>query len=167
MHDELTQVDIQKMKEELEYRERTLQPKILEDVKTARGFGDLSENFEYKAAKQEKIRNESRMRYLRNMIKTAVVIEPTAKGSGVNLFDHVRVWFEEDEMEQEIRIVTTLRQNALKGIISNKSPLGKALLGKQVGDRVRVDVDETYSYWAVIREITPGEDDSSLDISSF
>jgi len=167
MHDELTQVDIEKMKEELHYRETVLQPKILEDVKTARAFGDLSENFEYKAAKQEKIRNESRMRYLRNMIKTAVVITAKQDDSAVCLFDTVELYFEEDDEVQAVRIVTTLRQNALKGLISNKSPLGKVLLGKKEGDRVLVPVDETYSYYVVIRKITKGTDDSSLEIGAF
>ena len=167
MHDELTEVDIRKMKEELEYREKVLQPKILEDVKVARGFGDLSENFEYKSAKQEKIKNESRMRYLRNMIHTAVVISAAPQGDGVNLFDTVEVWFEEDEEAQEVTIVTTLRQNALNGIISNKSPLGKALLGHKVGERVKVEVSEDYSYYVEIRSIRKGKDDDSLDISSF
>ncbi len=167
MHDELTQVDIEKMKEELQYREMVLQPKILEDVKTARGFGDLSENFEYKAAKQEKIRNESRMRYLRNMIKTAVVITAKQDAQAVCLFDTVTLWFEEDEEEQQVRIVTTLRQNALKNLISNKSPLGKAILGKKVGDRVKIHVDESYSYFVTIRAIEKGTDDASLEIGAF
>ena len=99
MHDELTSVDLKKLREELEYRETVLQPKILEDVKTARGFGDLSENFEYKAAKQEKIHNESRMRYLRNMIATAVVVDPESREDEIGLFDEVTLYFEEDEEE--------------------------------------------------------------------
>ena len=75
MYDELTKTDIEKMKEEIEYRKVTLRPKLLEDVKVARAFGDLSENYEYKEAKRVKNRNESRIRYLTNMIKTAKIIE--------------------------------------------------------------------------------------------
>lgn len=167
MHDELTSVDLKKLREELEYRETVLQPKILEDVKTARGFGDLSENFEYKAAKQEKIRNESRMRYLRNMIATAVVVDPESREDEIGLFDEVTLYFEEDEEEQTIRLVTTLRQNALKGLISTKSPLGGAILGKRVGDRVKIHVSDDYSYFVTVRAIRKGEDDASLEIARF
>ena len=167
MHDELTRVDLKKLREELEYRENVLQPKILEDVKTARGFGDLSENFEYKAAKQEKIRNESRMRYLRNMIRTAVVIDPASGADEIGLFDEVTLFFEEDGEEQTVRLVTTLRQNALKGLISTKSPLGGAILGKRVGDRVQIRVSEDYSYFVTVRAIRKGEDDASLEIGSY
>ncbi len=167
MHDELTNVDLQKLREELEYRETVLQPKILEDVKTARGFGDLSENFEYKAAKQEKIRNESRMRYLRNMISTAVVVDPESREDEIGLFDEVTLFFEEDGEEQTIRLVTTLRQNALKGLISTKSPLGGSILGKHVGDRVKIHVSDDYSYFVTVRAIRKGEDDASLEIARY
>lgn len=134
MHDELTQVDIDKMKEELQHRIQVLRPQLIEEVKVARSFGDLSENFEYKAAKREKNRNDSRIRYLENMIKTAVVIDGTAAGDGVALFDKVTFYLEEEETEETIQLVTTLRQDALKGLISKESPVGKALLGHQVGD---------------------------------
>ena len=167
MHDELTSVDLKKLREELEYRETVLQPKILEDVKTARGFGDLSENFEYKAAKQEKIRTESRMRYLRNMISTAVVVDPESGEDEIGLFDEVTLYFEEDDEEQTIRLVTTLRQNALKGLISTKSPLGGAILGRHVGDRVKIHVSDDYSYFVTVRDIRKGEDDASLEIARF
>ena len=146
MYDELTQVDIDKMKAELEHRRLELRPKLIEDVQTARAFGDLSENYEYKVAKQEKNRNESRIRYLERMIATAKVIE-------VN--------------EQNIQLVTTLRQNALKGLISKESPVGKAILGKKVGDRVEIVVSPEMKYTVEIRSITPGEDDASLEISSY
>ena len=168
MHDELTKVDIQKMREEIDYRTRVLRPKLIEDVQTARAFGDLSENFEYKAAKQAKNRNDSRVRYLERMIATAVVINaPEGAGETVGLFDWVELWFEEDEETQRIRLVTTLRQDPDKGLISKESPLGKAVLGKKVGDRVQVRVSEEVSYYVVLRGITPGEDDESLKISSY
>lgn len=167
MYDELTKVDIDKMKEEIEYRTNVLRPKMIEDVQTARGFGDLSENFEYKAAKQEKNRNDSRIRYLERMIKTAKVISGESKSDEVGLFDTVDVYFEDDDATQSIRLTTTLRQDALLGIISPKSPLGKALMGHHVGDRVRVEVNADYSYYVVIRSVTKGEDDDSLPISSY
>ena len=138
MHDELTKVDIRKMQEEIDYRTRVLRPKLIEDVQTARAFGDLSENFEYKAAKQAKNRNDSRVRYLERMIATAVVIDAQdAPKDTAGLFDWVELWFEEDEELQRIRLVTTLRQDPSKWLISKESPLGKAVLGKKAGDRVR------------------------------
>ncbi len=169
LHDELTRVDIQKMQEEIDYRLNTLRPKLIEDVQTARAFGDLSENFEYKAAKQAKNRNDSRIRYLQNMIATAVVIEDIhAREENVaGLFDYVTVWFEEDEEEQRIRLVTTLRQNPMEWLISKESPLGKALLGRKAGERVLVEVNAETSYHVVIRAVEKGDDDESLEISRY
>lgn len=167
MHDELTAVDIKKMQQELEYRRITLRPQLIEDVKTTREFGDLSENFEYKAAKREKNRNDSRIRYLERMIKTANVIEITTAEDEAGLFDKVDIYIEEDDEVQTIQLVTTLRQNALEGRISKESPVGKAVLGHKVGDRVQVTTETGYSYFIVIRAITKGEDDDSLPISSY
>lgn len=167
MNDELTAVDIKKMQEEVEYRRLTLRPQLIEDVKVAREFGDLSENFEYKAAKREKNRNDSRIRYLERMIKTAHVIEDNSAADEIGLFDKVTIYIEEDEEEQEIRIVTTLRQNALKGLISKESPVGKAVMGHKEGDRVLVEVNESYSYYIQIRKVEKGADDDSLPISSY
>lgn len=167
MHDELTQVDIDKMKEELQHRIQVLRPQLIEEVKVARSFGDLSENFEYKAAKREKNRNDSRIRYLENMIKTAVVIDGTAAGDGVALFDKVTFYLEEEETEETIQLVTTLRQDALKGLISKESPVGKAVLGRRAGDRVQVDMGGGRSYWITIRSIEKGTDDGSIPIGSF
>ena len=167
MHDELTQVDIDKMKEELQHRIQVLRPQLIEEVKVARSFGDLSENFEYKAAKREKNRNDSRIRYLQNMIKTAVVIDGTSQGEGIALFDKVTFLVEDDGTQETIQLVTTLRQDALKGLISKESPVGKALLGRQVGDRVQVEVSPELKYWVEIRAIEKGRDDESLEISSY
>ncbi|MCI7135339.1 MAG: transcription elongation factor GreA [Clostridiales bacterium] len=167
MYDELTQVDIDKMKAELEHRRLELRPKLIEDVQTARAFGDLSENYEYKVAKQEKNRNESRIRYLERMIATAKVIEVNEKEGTVGLFDHVVLYNEKLGKEQNIQLVTTLRQNALKGLISKESPVGKAVMGHKKGDRVTVHVSETYSYDIVIRDVQKGSDDKSLPISSY
>lgn len=167
MYDELTEVDIRKMREEIDYRTQVLRPQILEDVKTARAFGDLSENFEYKAAKREKNRNDSRIRYLERMVATATVISGGSASEGVGLFDKVEIYYEEDDEVQSIQLVTTLRQNVLKGLISKESPVGKALLGRRVGDRVLVEVSSDYSYHLVIRAIEKGQDDESLPISAY
>lgn len=167
MYDELTEVDIQKMREELEYRERELRPKLIEDVKVARAFGDLSENFEYKAAKREKNRNDSRIRYLTRMISTAKVIEGKSADGVVGLFDKVKIYIEEDDEERDIRLVTTLRQNAPEGLISKESPVGRAVMGHRAGDRVLVEVSPDYSYYIVIRSVEKGEDDESIPIRGY
>ena len=167
MYDELTQVDIDKMQAEPDERTRVLMPQLIEQVKVARAFGDLSENFEYKAAKQELNRNKSRVRYLERMIKTAKVIDAVSPGGGIQLFDKVTIWIEEDQEEQMLRLVTTLRQDPLNGLVSKESPIGKALLGKKVGDTVHIQVTETYGYDAEIRTVEHGEDDDSIPISNF
>ena len=167
MYDELTQVDIDKMKEELEYRIGVVRPKILEEVKFTRSFGDLSENAEYHAAKRERGRNESRIRYLRNMIKTAKIIKPESKADEVGLFDTVEYYVEEDDCLESVRIVTSLRQNSLERLISRESPLGHAIMGKKAGDRVCIKVSDEYSYFIVIKSITKGNDDKSLEIRKF
>lgn len=167
MHDELTKVDIEKMKAEVEYRRNELRPQLIEEVKVARGFGDLSENFEYKAAKREKNRNDSRIRYLENMIKTAVVIEDNSRSDEVGLFDTVTVFMEDEQEETVFRIVTTLRQNPLKGLISKESPVGSVLMGRKVGDVVHVQVNDRFGYDAKIIKIEKGEDDEDLPISEY
>lgn len=167
MYDELTQVDIQKMKEELEWRLTKVRPEILEDVKLARSHGDLSENAEYHAAKRERGKNESRIRYLRNMIKTAIIIDSSSENDSVGLFDTVTYYVEEDDCEEQVKIVTMLRRDPFKRIISKESPLGSALMGKKVGDRVNVNIDNGNSYYVVIRNIEKGEDDTSLEIRKF
>ena len=167
MHDELTKTDIKKMREELDYRRVTLRPKLLEEVKAARGFGDLSENFEYKAAKQEKNKNESRIRYLENMIRTARVIEDHSASDTVGLYDKVTVYLEDDGEEETWQVVTTVRQDVLNGRISKESPMGSALLGRKVGERFHVQVDPEYGYYAVVRSIEKGRDDGSAALSSY
>ena len=167
MHDELTAVDIRKMKEEIEYRETVLMPQIIKDVQVARAFGDLSENYEYKAAKQEQRKNMSRIRYLKQMIASAVVIETDSADDVVGLFDRVELYLENEEEEMTVRFVTTLRQNALEGLISKESPLGQAVMGRKVGERAYVKVSEDYGYWVEVRSIEKGEDDESLEISAY
>lgn len=167
MHNELTEMDLRKMREELDYRRVTLRPQLLEEVKVARSFGDLSENFEYKAAKREKNRNESRIRFLENMIKTAVVIEDRSTADTVGLYDRVTVFMEDEQEEEVWQIVTTVRQNVLEGRISKESPMGSVLMGKRVGDRVYVPVDATYGYHVTVRAIEKGEDDGSAQLNRF
>ncbi len=167
MYDELTQIDIDKMKQELEHRITVIRPQILEEVKFTRSFGDLSENAEYHAAKRERGRNESRIRYLRNMIKTAKIISPESNSDEIGIFDTVEYYVEEDDCVESVRIVTALRQNSLERLISRFSPLGKALMGRKIGDRVCVKVDDNYSYYIIIKSITKGSDDASLEIRKF
>lgn len=167
MRNELTKKDIELMKQELEHRRLVLRPQLIEAVKEARSFGDLSENFEYKAAKKEKNRNDSRCRYLENMIKTAVVISDRSADGTVGLYDTVTIYVEEDDEEMDIQIVTTMRQDALKGLISKESPVGRAVLGRKVGDRVTVQVNESYSYDVIIRNIVPGEDTGDAPLVGF
>ena len=167
MYDELTEVDIRKMQEEMDYRIRELRPQLIEEVQTARAFGDLSENYEYKCAKQAKNRNDSRIRYLERMIRTAKVIKVQEQADAVGLFDTVTIYNEMLKKEMTVRIVTTLRQDALKGLISKESPVGQALMGHRVGDRVQVAVSPEQKYTVEIRSIEKGTDDESLDISSY
>lgn len=167
VYDELTAVDIKKMQEELDHRIRVLRPELIEEVQTARAFGDLSENFEYKCAKQAKNRNESRIRYLERMIRTAKVIEVRGTADAVGLFDRVTIYNEMAKKEMEVRIVTTLRQDALKGLVSKESPVGRALLGRRTGERVPVEVNPNLKYFVEIRKIEKGEDDESLKISAY
>ena len=167
MYDELTKQDIQKMQEEIDYRVQQLRPKLIEDVQTARAFGDLSENFEYKCAKQEKNRNDSRIRYLQRMIKTAKVIGDNSTADTVGLYDTVEILMENTGRSRTIQLVTTLRQDALKGLISKESPVGTALMGHKVGERVQVEIDPTRKYFMEIKAIEKGFDDESLDISAY
>ncbi len=167
MHDELTRADIEKMQEEIDHRIKDLRPKLLAEVKRTREYGDLSENYEYKAAKQEKNRNESRIRYLQAMIDTAVIIEKTGDADAVSLFDTVTVYIPEDDTEESYKIVTTLRVDPLSGIISKESPVGRALLGRRVGDTVTVQVNDTVSYDMEIRAIRKGEDASDIPINRY
>lgn len=161
MYNELTPDDIKKMEEEIEYRVHVVRKEALEDVKTARAHGDLSENFEYQAAKREKNRNESRIRYLQRMIKTATVISDKSADDEAGINNRVEIFYEDDETIETIKLVTTVRGDSLEGLISIESPLGKAILGHKVGDRVLVEVNESVKYYIVIKSIdkTAGSDD--------
>ena len=167
MYEELTKEDIKKRQEELDYRTRGRRPQLIDDVKVARGFGDLSENFEYKAAKREKNRNDSRVRYLERMIKTAKVISDDSAEGVAGLYDHVTIRAEDDESERVITLVTTLRQNAPQGLISKESPVGKAVMGRRAGDRVYIDLGGDDGYWLDILKVEKGEDDGSIPIRGY
>lgn len=172
MYDKLTKKDIALMEAELEDRRLNQRPKIIEEVKRTREFGDLSENYEYKAAKQAQRRNDSRMRYLENMIKTAQIIDdeesndPAAIGK-VKLYDRVTLYLPEDDETMEIQIVSTVRIDPNAGFISMESPLGKAVLGACVGDVVTVRVNEGYSYEVEIQAVENAVDDGSAPLLPF
>lgn len=166
MYNELTKNDIKKMREEIEYRKIVLRKELLEDVKEARAHGDLSENFEYHAAKKEKNKNESRIRYLERMIKTAKIVSDESKEDEVGLNNTVHLYFEDDEVEV-FKLVTTVRGNSLKGLISTESPIGKAILGKKAGDRVFIRVSGDAGYYVVIKEIENTVDDGSDQLRSY
>ena len=163
MRHKLTQHDIDKMKEEIEHRKVVVRKELLEHVKEARAHGDLSENFEYHAAKKEKNRNESRIRYLERMLKTARIVEDTSKEDEVGLNNMVEIYFEEDDEEDVFSFVTTVLVDSMKNRVSIESPLGKALMGHHIGDRVYIEVNPQYGYYVEIRDIKPFEDDVPLN----
>ncbi len=167
MHDELTREDIRKMQQELDYRRLELMPGLIEEVKRTRAFGDLSENFEYKAAKQAQNKNRSRIRYLEGMIKSARIIDDKSSADEVGLFDKVEIYIPEDDESQIIQVVTTVRTDPSLGLISKESPFGKSVLGRKVGESITVQVSDSYSYTAVIRSITKGEDDGSAPLMGY
>ncbi len=167
MNDRLTKSDIDKMQKEIDYRKLELRKQLLEDVKEARSHGDLSENFEYYAAKKAKNQNESRIRYLERMIKTAHVIEDTTKDDEVGMNNQVTVLFEEDGSVETYKIVTTVRGDSLHNLISIESPLGKALMRHKEGDRVEVKVNDSYSYFVTIQRIENTKDDDTDRIRSY
>ena len=153
MYNKLTENDIREMEEEITHRIQVIRPRLLEEVKAARAQGDLSENFEYYAAKREKNRNESRIRFLKNMIKTAKVIEDNSAEDEVGVGKTVTIYIPEDDEEEVYTIVSTMRQDSLHGFISVESPMGHALMGHKKGDFIKIHVSDTYSYEAQIREI--------------
>lgn len=153
MREKLTKSDVAKIQEEIDHRKLVVRPECLEAVKEARAQGDLSENFEYYAAKKEKNQNESRIRYLETMLKHAIVISDESKEDEVGLNKTVTLYMEDDDEEEVYKLVTSIRGNSMNNMISTESPLGKAILRRKVGDRVEVRANETYSYWVVIRKI--------------
>ena len=167
MYNELTRGDLKKMQEEIDYRLTVVRPKLMEDLQAARAMGDLSENFEYKTAKRELGKCNSRIRYLQRMINTARVISEKSAADAVGLYDRVEILSEGDDETEWIQLVTTLRQNVLEGLISRESPLGKALMGHKAGDTVTVRVDDGSTYEVEIRAIEKGQDDGSVPINRF
>jgi transcription elongation factor GreA len=167
MYDQLTPGDVKKIEEEIEYRKLVVRKEAIEAVKEARAHGDLSENFEYHAAKKDKNRNESRIRYLERMLKTAKVISDNSKADEVGINNSVQVYFEEDDEVETYRLVTTVRGSSINGLISIESPLGKALLGHKIGDRVYIKVNDQYGYYVEIRAIDKTNDDSHDKIRSY
>ena len=167
MGEKLTKSDVEKIQEEIDYRKLVVRKEAIEAVKEARAQGDLSENFEYYAAKKDKNKNESRIRYLERMLKTAQVISDESKEDEVGLNNTVDLYFEEDDLTEEYRLVTSIRGNSLKNMISTESPIGTAILGKKEGDRVYIQVNENYGYYVVIKKIKKTTDDSQDEIRKF
>ncbi len=167
MYDKLTKKDIEKMEEEIEHRKLVLRKELIEDVKDARAQGDLSENFEYYAAKKAKNRNESRIRYLERMIKTASIISDESADDEVGLNNTVELYFEDDDETQRFKVATTVRGSSLEGFISNESPLGKAIMGHKAGDRVYVGINDDAGYYVVIKSIENTGDDGTARLKSY
>lgn len=167
MREQLTKSDVKKIEEEIEYRKLVVRKEAIEAVKEARAHGDLSENFEYHAAKKDKNQNESRIRYLERMLKTAYIISDESKADEVGINDTVQVYIEEDDETEEYRLVTSIRGNSLAGLISTESPIGKAIFKRKAGERVRVKVNEDYGYHMVIQSIKKNGNDEKDRIRRF
>ena len=167
MYNELTEVDMKKMKEELRERSIELRPKLADDVKEARSLGDLSENAEYRSAKRAFCRNESRIRYLEKMIRTATVISVESKPDEVGVFDKIKVYYEDTDETETVMLSTMTRLDTTKGYISKDSSFGKAILGHKVGDRIMIRVSDDYSYYVVIKSIEKGFDDESIPLNEY
>ena len=170
--EKLTKDDVKKIQDEILERKTVLRPKILEDVKTARAHGDLSENFEYYAARKANRENNSRIEYLEKMLKNATIIEESANG-GVSLNNTVKVKFVEEGIgedaweEDTYKIVTSIRADSMKNKVSIESPLGKALLSHMVDEVVKVELENGTSYELKIVEIDNTTDSSDDDIKAF
>ncbi len=167
MRERLTESDVRKIEEEIEHRKLVVRKEAIEAVKEARAHGDLSENFEYHAAKKDKNKNESRIRYLERMLKNAEVVSDASEDGAVGINNRVTVYFPDDDEEETFKIVTSIRGNSLTGYISTESPIGKAIFGRKVGDTVQVKVNENYSYQVEIREIINSTDDENDKIRGF
>ena len=154
MKEKLTQKDVEKIQQEIDHRKLVVRKEAIEAVKEARAQGDLSENFEYYAAKKHKNQNE-------NMLKTATIVSDDSKDDEVGMDDIVEVYFEEDDEIEKYKLVTSIRGNSMENRISIESPIGMALKGHKVGDRVEVKVNDNYSYFLEIRSIdkTGSEDE--------
>ena len=167
LHEQLTKSDVKKIEEEIEYRKLVVRKEAIEAVKEARAHGDLSENFEYHAAKKDKNRNESRIRYLERMLKNAEIVSDESRDDEVGINNTIEVYVEEDDVVETYRLVTSIRGNSLDGRISTESPMGKALLGHKVGDRVLIQVNDSYGYDVIIRKIINTGNEESDTIRGF
>ncbi len=167
MSNEMTKNDIKKIEEEIEHRKLVVRKECIEAVKEARAQGDLSENFEYYAAKRDKNRNESRIRYLERLIKTATIIEDDTQDDEIGLYSVVDLYMEEDDETMTVKVVTSIRGDSMKGFISIDSPLGKAIKGHKLGDRIYIKVSDDYGYYVVVKRIEQTTDDGTDDIRSY
>ncbi len=167
MSNEMTKNDIKKIEEEIEHRKLVVRKECIEAVKEARAQGDLSENFEYYAAKRDKNRNESRIRYLERLIKTATIIENDTQDDEIGLYSVVDLYMEEDDETMTVKVVTSIRGDSMKGFISIDSPLGKAIKGHKLGDRIYIKVSDDYGYYVVVKGIEQTMDDGTDDIRSY
>lgn len=167
MREKLTKSDVEKIREEIEHRKLVERKELIEAVKEARSHGDLSENFEYHAAKKEKNRNESRIRYLERMLKTAVIVEDESKEDEIGLNNTVEVYCEDDKEVETYRIVTSVRGSSLNGLVSIESPLGKALLGHKEGDRVFIKVNDDFGYYVIVKKVIKTQSEDEDHIRSF
>ena len=167
MREKLTKSDVEKIREEIEHRKLVERKELIEAVKEARSHGDLSENFEYHAAKKEKNRNESRIRYLERMLKTAVIVEDESKEDEIGLNNTVEVYCEDDEEVETYRIVTSVRGSSLNGLVSIESPLGKALLGHKERDRVFIKVNDDFGYYVIVKKVIKTQSEDEDHIRSF
>ena len=167
MREKLTKSDVEKIREEIEHRKLVERKELIEAVKEARSHGDLSENFEYHAAKKEKNRNESRIRYLERMLKTAVIVEDESKEDEIGINNTVEVYCEDDEEVETYRIVTSVRGSSLNGLVSIESPLGKALLGHKEGDRVFIKVNDDFGYYVIVKKVIKTQSEDEDHIRSF
>lgn len=167
MRDKLTKSDVKKIEEEIEHRKLVVRKEAIEAVKESRSHGDLSENFEYHAAKKDKNRNESRIRYLERMLKTAVIVDDSSKEDEVGINNTVELYMEDDDEIETYRLVTSVRGSSIQGLISIDSPLGRAVLGHRLNDRVYIKVNDDFGYYAVIKKIINTQDDGDDQIRKF
>lgn len=167
MGERLTKSDIEKIEKEIEYRKLTVRKEAIEAVKEARAQGDLSENFEYYAAKKDKNKNESRIRYLERMLKTAEIVSEDSRADEAGMNNVIKVYFEDDDETETYKLVTSIRGNSLDNKISIESPMGKAILGHKEGDRIWVKINESAGYYIVIKKIMKNTDDTEDAIKSF
>lgn len=167
MGDKLTKSDVEKIEKEIEYRKLVVRKEALEAVKEARAQGDLSENFEYYAAKKDKNRNESRIRYLERMVRLAEIVDDDSEADEVGLNNTVDIYFEDDDETETYRVVTSVRGNSLANLISIESPLGKAIMGHKAGDRVFVRLSDKAGYYVVIKNLEKTSDDSQDELRKY